>query len=506
MKRTFQIILVSLTMTLSSISQAQVDPGAFGYYEDALRYSQTNPFGTARFVSLGGAGMALGGEIGSIGVNPAGLGVFNRSQFVLTPNFNFSTAEAKFLNNTVRDESTSLGLANFGLVINFNKGDLVPGSWRGGSLGITYNRVNDFKQKIQYSGQNNGNSIIDRMLEQANGLTVNELSGLGLVGYDHYLVNPLGDVNNTYDSFVLGFPLQQEQIRRRGFVDQINLSYGTNYNDMVYLGAGLGFTNANYTFERIFTETFTGQPLSNFSLDERLDVNGTGINLNLGVIIRPTNFLRIGASYTSPTWYNFSEESDAFYQSEYNNYDVANWTDNNGNRIIADDTVLNTLNTNTALFVSNFNLRTPSKLNTGVSLIFGKYGFISADVEFVNYGNAHLSSGDFGTEGDNNTINSLYKSVTNIKVGGEFRYDMFRLRAGYSMYEDPFNLPSSIDRSREILSLGAGVSWGKYFLDVAYSNTSYKELFQSYEFSGGGPIAEIDNNIGSTLISFGMNF
>ncbi len=487
-------------------SNAQIDPNAFGYYEDALRYSQTNPFGTARFVGLGGAGMALGGEIGSIGVNPAGLGVFNRSQFVITPNLDFGYSEANFLGNNIRDEITNIGLANFGVVINFNKGDLAKDSWRGGSLGITYNRTNNFRQNIQYSGANNQNSIIDAMLEQANGLPVEQLGGLAQTGYDHYLINLLPGTANVYDSFVLGFPIQSETIRRRGSVDQVNISYGTNYDDKIYIGGGIGFTNANYSYSRIFSESFTGEPLSQFVIDERLDVNGTGVNLNFGVILRPTNFVRIGASYTSPTWYNFNEESDVFYQSNYNNYDVANWLDNEGNRLILEDTVLNTLNTNTPLFISDYNLRTPSRINTGVSFIFAKYGFISADFEFLDYSNAHVSSGDFTTAGDNSTIGNLYKSVTNVKIGGEYRYSMFRLRAGYSSLGDPLDGFGGVDRSRQIVSLGAGINFGKYFFDVAYANTSYKESFVSYGLSSGGPEAIIDNNIGSTLISFGLNF
>ncbi len=509
MRRIIQYITaLSAILLLNVEAKAQIDPSAFGYYEDALRYSQTNPFGTARFVGLGGAGMALGGEIGSIGVNPAGLGVFNRSQFVITPSLTFGSSESSFLDNTnsIRDEITNADLANFGVVINFNKGDLVPGTWRGGSLGITYNRTNDFRQNIQYSGQNNSNSIIDAMLEQSNGLPIDQLSGLGQVGFDHYLVNPLPGANNVYDSFVLGLPVQGEQIRRRGKIDQLNISYGTNFDDKLYLGGGIGFTNANYSYSRIFTETFVGEPLSQFSIDEKLDVNGTGVNLNVGVIIRPTNFVRIGASYTSPTWYNFNEESDVFYQSEYNNYDVADWVDNNGDRLILEDTVLNTLNTNTPLFTSDYNLRTPSKINTGVSFIISKYGFISADVEFVNYGNAHVSSGDFSTEGDNSTINNLYQSVTNIKIGGEYRYNMFRLRAGYSTFGDPFKSLNNVDRSRTVVSFGAGLNFGKYFFDVAYANTSYKETFSSYSVSSGGPQATVDNNIGNTLLTFGLNF
>ena len=53
--------------------------------DDALRYSQIFYGGTARFMSMGGAFTALGGDISSISQNPAGIGVFRSSEITLTP-------------------------------------------------------------------------------------------------------------------------------------------------------------------------------------------------------------------------------------------------------------------------------------------------------------------------------------------------------------------------------------------------------------------------------------
>lgn len=122
-----------------------------------------------------------------------------------------------------------------------------------------------------------------------------------------------------------GLPLQEENITRSGRTDQINIAFGGNFDDKLYLGGGIGITNTDFFLSRIYTETFAGSALNQFSLDEQLDVSGTGINVNLGVIFRPINAIRIGASFTSPTWHSFSEESDAIYTSDFNNYDVANF-------------------------------------------------------------------------------------------------------------------------------------------------------------------------------------
>lgn len=509
MKRIYQLLVVGLAVVcLGQTAAAQVEPGSFGYYQDALRFSQTSPFGTSRLQAIGGAGSVLGGDLGAAVLNPAGLGFFNRSQFVFTPSLNFKRFNNEFLGNAVTNENTRLEIGNFGLALNFNKGDLEPGKWRGGTLAFTYNRTNDFRQSLAYSGQNNNSSIIDAMLNRADGFFPEELGGIEQVGYDHYLINPIPGAEDIYVSFVEGFPLQSERISRRGSIDQINISFGGNFDDKIYLGAGLGFTSSDYSYGRVFTENFNDPTISSFEIDERLDVTGTGFNLNLGAIFRPTNFMRIGASITTPTWYNFSEESDAIYSTNYNNYDVSNFRDDNGNRLILEDTVLNSLETRTNILFSNYNLRTPLKFNAGVAFFIGKNGFITADIERLNYSNAHVSSVDFNSESDNNTISNIYQSTTNLRIGGEYRYSIFRLRLGYASIGDPYKESfDGVDRSRSTVSGGLGINVGRYFIDMAMSQTTFNESFTSYSFvDGTGPTANIENKLTKASLTFGINF
>lgn len=508
MQNTIKLIIVGMAMLcLHFGANAQVQPGSFGYYQDALRFSQRNQVGTARFAGMGGAGSVLGGDISSTMLNPAGLGFYNRSQFVFTPSLNFKQFESNFLSSTRTSEESNLNIANLGLVINFNKSDFIPGGWRGGSLAITFNRTNDFREQISYAGQNNGNSIIDAMLDRADGFFPEELGGIEQVGFDHFLINPLPGVEDFYLSPVEGFPAQQEQLRRTGATNQVNIAFGGNYDDKVYVGAGLGIVSTNHTFSRIYTESFEGTALSSFSIDERLDVSGTGFNANIGVIFRPIDQIRFGVSLTTPTWHNFSEESDAIYNSEYNNFDASTFLDN-GNRVILEDTVLNSLQTETPLFVSDFNLRTPTRLNAGIAFFLGKSGFITADLERLNYSNANVSSNDFISDRDNQTIENIYQSATNLRLGGEYRYKIFRFRAGFAALGDPTNESfDAIDRSRTVISGGVGLNFGKYFLDFAYSQTRLSDSFTSYTFADGiGPTANIENKLSNARLSFGLNF
>ena len=509
MKKSIKLIYVGIAFLCLNLDlNAQILPGAFGYYQDVLRFSQNQQIGSARFSALGGSGSVLGGDISSAFLNPAGLGFYNRSQFVLTPTLGNIRSNNLFFDETSNSETTRFGFANGGIVINFNKEDLVPGSWRGGSLAITYNQVNDFKQNIGYSGQNNTSSIIDAMLDRADGFFPEELGGIELIGYDHFLINPIPGAEDVYASFVEGFPRQSEVITRSGQIDQINVAFGGNFDDKIYIGAGVGFSSADYTQLRLFRENFNGNTLRDFSIDERLDISGSGVNANLGVIFRPTQFFRIGASVTTPTWYNFSEESDAIYLSRYNGYDVANFLDDNGNRLILEDTTLIDLQTASDVFFSDYDLRTPFRFNTGVAFFLGKNGFITADVEHLNYGDAHVNSMDFSAESDNRTIENIYQSVTNIRLGAEYRYDVFRLRMGYASIGDPTNDSlDGIDRSRQIISGGFGINMGQYFFDMSYSRTSFDDSFTSYTFvDGTGPSSLIDSRQSNIRLSIGLNF
>src|SRR3982750_530073 len=86
-----RIILLSvIAMGVYSVSHAQhLD-------DNALLFSRTVPGGSARIQGLGGAQTALGGDYSSALSNPAGLGMFNHSEFTFSPGINFQNVSADF--------------------------------------------------------------------------------------------------------------------------------------------------------------------------------------------------------------------------------------------------------------------------------------------------------------------------------------------------------------------------------------------------------------------------
>ena len=62
---------------------------------DGLLFSENNYEGTARSVAMGNAFTALGGDLGSITINPAGSAVAGYSQFTITPGLTFTASTAQ---------------------------------------------------------------------------------------------------------------------------------------------------------------------------------------------------------------------------------------------------------------------------------------------------------------------------------------------------------------------------------------------------------------------------
>jgi hypothetical protein len=144
----------------------------------------------------------------------------------------------------------------------------------------------------------------------------------------------------------------------------------------------------------------------------------------------------------------------------------------------------------------------------GLTLI-SKFGFISGDVEFVNPSKAKYSSEVPGIsfDGENDGIKNAYQSVVNYRVGAEFRYEKFRVRAGYSLQGSAYNKNFDLDNSIKSLSGGVGVRLERFFADFALIQYSGSMYYQPYRlFDGSGSIATLDNKTITGLLTLGFTF
>jgi len=175
MRKAIFTALVSLTAATA---------GAQTMY-DGLTFSQNNYYGTARSIGMGNAMTAVGGDLGSIGINPAGSAVAGYSQFTITPNLTMSAMNASYsaypidnvdkFSNEQGKRLTRFSLPNFGATFNWNTGN------RSGLKSITYgivvNGTNNFTSKMLAGGQNDKTSYLGAMAVGADGFHLDFLNG-----------------------------------------------------------------------------------------------------------------------------------------------------------------------------------------------------------------------------------------------------------------------------------------------------------------------------------------
>ena len=156
MKKTVLIILFGFTVFLGVNSQ-NVD--------DALRYSQLFYSGTARFNSMGGAFTALGGDLSSLSLNPAGIGVYRSFEITVTPQLVYNNITSRFNNTGSSDLRYNFNLGQIGIV-----GNIISNSNSTGlinlNVGYSFMRTNNFNQNITISGISDNSSMADYWVNQ----------------------------------------------------------------------------------------------------------------------------------------------------------------------------------------------------------------------------------------------------------------------------------------------------------------------------------------------------
>jgi hypothetical protein len=513
MKKLKGLLLAATLMLTANALMAQT------YTETALMFSRTRPAGSARILGMGGAQISLGGDFSSAYSNPAGLGMFNRSEFSITPGyFQLQNTGSYFAGNSLIsdgnvDNRTALSIPAFGMIFSKPQDDA---GFIHGTFGVTVTRLNDFNSNIQYQGTNASSSLIDYFIDQANGGTPDQFGSDGALfntvtelAYDNFLVGEASILDPDFpsDQYFTDFDPginpnvnQDESIQTKGAQNQWSFSYGANFNDKFFLGGGLGIVALNFQSHKAYTERFTDQPINNYTLTEDLQIRGTGLNLTLGGIFRPVDGFQVGAAVTTPTRYNLTDTYTASMRSNWNNWDYYG----DGSEILTNEQA------GTDDITSGYNLTTPWKFAAGASYIFGKSGLISVDVEHLNYGGAKYNSQTSGVSynGDNSEIKSLYTSTTNFRAGGEYRIKSFRLRAGGNYMPDPFKSEQNdVKRSRVSASGGVGYRASKFYIDLAYIRSWGSSTYRPYTLGNGdSPILKYDQSAGNIVGTVGFTF
>ena len=513
MKKFIQLLVVAIVGTTGNIyAQNGI------YAGDALRFSRTDYGSSARFKGLGNAQTSLGGDISSIGGNPAGLGMFTRSEFSITPEFNNIQANSNFLGQDTKTTKNKLNLNQAAVVwynpiikpkgSNLNKG-VLSFVW-----GLGYNRNNDFSIDNNYSGKNTQSSIANDWAQRANGYQVNNLGEtIENTAFNSFLIDRKLGTNNQYLPATSSTNNTQSSNEvRKGSTSELNFSGAMNISNNLYLGASIGFVNVYYESNSVYNES--GTIIKNPSDDSSPDTvnhtnpfvgnqynlvnavstrtNGAGITGRLGLIYKPINEVRIGATFQAPTWMHMEVERSEILDTRF--------TGSNPRTFQSDY-----LNTN-----FNYNVRTPYKATVGASFILGQNALLTADVDYIDYASTKLSESDGYRDAiteNNDYIKKNYGNAFNFRVGGEYKIEAFSLRAGYGYNGTPYKVDEGNMSAIKCYSGGIGYKINQYYVDLAYQRLETTNFFNPYYLDNGSePLATTKVAKNNIFMTVGVRF
>lgn len=460
---------------------------------DAGKYGQTASFSTARSIGFGGALGSVGGDFGSLSVNPAGIGIYRSSEFMITPGLRFSSAESQYTAGSTSDNNVRFGFNNMGAVFtetasskNYDKED-----WKAASFGIGLNRTADFSRTYNYNGQNftsSGSQYFEADAFNYPQSTTDDPGTPAYLGYQSYLLS------NDYVSLVPYWQgvNQKKTVQEKGGITELAISGGGNYRDKLMLGATLGInflnhrTNTTY-YEETIDATVTDS-FDHFSYNEQYRTNGTGVNLKLGAIYSFNNYFRAGIAFHTPTIYSLTETSG-------NNISVSS-------KVFLTNPIVSPDNEYEYTYVS------PFKTILSATGMLGKYGFVSLDYELVSYNTMRYNMDDKQTQNRlNDLLKNTYTAASNIRAGLELRFDQFRIRGGYGFYGSPYK-NEMYQSTRNDISFGLGYRFGPTFVDFGVISSRYTTKEQPYVLDGSmgytqPPMASIKNNLTTGVLTLG---
>ncbi len=483
-----KLIFVSAILCMSLLTVAQTP-------FDALRFSMLGFGGTARSMGAAGAFGALGADFSTLSTNPAGIGLYRASELTFSPSLHYANAYATYNGMGREDEKFNLNIANAGIVFAMGSDDNTQSKWKRVQFGFGMNRLANFHNNVIIEGDNLHTSIVNEYQEMADGIHPEDLNRFNTwLAWDTYLLaDTVRDPNGRlrYTSAVpSGGVGQSKYIETTGAINEMVLTFGGNYDDRLYIGGTVGFPTLNFREDATYREVDIEDSIPGFrslAVEDYVHTTGSGINFKLGIIARPTDWVRIGAAVHSPTFFNLR---DAYGRT------MRHTVTSNG--------ASNTYVTNSPRGSFDYTLRTPLRANVNLGVLIRQYGFIGIDYEFVDYSDARFRARGDNFSEVNHDIRSTYKGASNIRVGGELNLNPFRLRAGYALYGSPYK-DNLNDFEKRSLAFGMGFRDQNYFMDFAFVMTSYDEDYFMYSPHLVNA-AFIENHITSVIMTLGFRF
>lgn len=510
---------------------------------DAARLMGSDLNGTARFVGMGGAMGALGGDISVMGTNPAGIGIYRSNDVAASFGFNNTSAKSDFRNSVMKEDKTRMSFDNIGFVYSNKIGNNT--TLRYVNFGFNYHKSKNFNKVFAMGGPLDGFSQTRQIANMAYGMypkTYEELLDANINPYTNPQYNDVDylTIMGAWCDLIApqygedGKPIVNGEgggeyvgwqglgnyyySRESGGVSQYDFNIAFNIEDRVYLGLTLGAYDVNYTRYSYYEEDLddgngTGTSVGLYSLENWFNTEGAGVDFKLGAIVRPfeNSPFRLGLAVHTPTWYNLTDSYSAYMVSDIDNKHYEQDT----YRELGDRD-----------YVYDYQIVTPWKFNVSMGTTFSGLVAVGAEYEYEDYSTAKIKDTDGRTLSGTDLIKEDLKGVHTLRLGMETRIvPQVSVRAGYnytsavfrkgafkSFYRGDTRTDTEYNNvmQKNVFTVGLGYRGSIIYADLAYKYDTYKSDF--YAFDGSNQFQEhmvptkVDNNRHQLLFTIGARF
>ena len=462
------------------------------YMNERITNNSSDVIGTARYVGMGGALGALGADMSVISWNPAGIGLFRKTDIAVTFGGTWGKSrideenrgkgtidQAGFVISRKMDNDASLKYLNFAFnyqkKINFNH-NFYADNYNLGGL----SQMDQLAELTQFdTGQNNlaGLAIDSKFF---NALTDDEGNVLTDDEGRNILYNDYASSSNIFTH------------HSEGSLQSFDFNLSTNLNDRAFFGLTLGIDNMRYRGWDLYGENdMTPQRNGTYDLHRDIVISGTGVNVKLGAIVRPfaDNSFRVGLVIESPTWYRL-RNSTLFYLNNY----------------------IKGIESREIESYLPFSIRSPWKVRTSIGSTIGRTFAWDIDYEYATYSGTSMSTREEYEDGSSSSstkdvaMNQLTRDILRgthtLRAGIEVNATKnLAFRVGYNLstsaYEKIVNFNQcslnsvAMDYatsthfmrlgSTNILTLGVGYHAKKFYIDLAYKVRNQKGDFYAFD-------------------------
>lgn len=514
-------------------------------YENA-NLTSTDLNGTARYVGMGGAMEALGADASTIGSNPAGIGLFRRSQLSVSGGLLMQSNGKEYGDG----KKTNASFDQIGFVYTTRAS-------RGSNLnfGFNYTKGKNFDFLLNASGKlgngsQNNQSYLKHVLGSENygGFDVRKKDD-AYIGFASPQANFVSWTWNQLDYLYFNTLLPDATTAGKfnnyladsytfdkastGYVGNYDFNISGSIQDQFYLGLTFGLKDVHYDSESRYNERLSNGVGDVSVLDIRR-INGTGFDITAGIIVRPiaSSPFRIGAYVKTPTWYDLTTSNVTRIDRNTNTGGKNDW-----------GKVPNSY---------DYKLWTPWKFGLSLGHTVGNYLALGLTYEFEDHSTLDSRINDGGYYNDyygtyyetssadksmNKHTKQALKGVSTLKMGAEYKpTSNLALRLGYNYISPKYNKDAQKDPtivspgsayssstdfvnwdSTNRFTFGIGYQINKFNVDLAYQYSMQKGTFYPFStmnfsihdtatgnttsYSNQVVGAKVDNNRGQLLLT-----